>query len=153
MRDIVSKYSSAINGTVISQSGSQNHVGDGIIYRKSADNFLGQLRLLERDLRAAMGQIPPPPMSSLYNDLGENTRTEKKTQIYGVLHDCFLSVPLFRYFVTEQDTARFAILRAIIDTTYGSLTYNAFLDQEKTVPAETLNRLETIRLRGSVAET
>ena len=151
MRDIISEYSSAMNDNLKSQSGSQNHVGDGIMYGKSADNFLDQLRLLERDLRAAMGKIPPPPMSLSYKDLGENTRAEKKTQIRGILRHCYLSVPLYRYFVTEQDTARFVILRATIDTTYRSLTYDALLAQEKTLPAETLKRLETVRLQGSVA--
>ena len=153
MRKIIEEYSSAMNGTLVSQGESQDHVGNGTTYRKSADTFIDQLRLLERDLRAAMGKIPPPPMTLSYKDLGENTRAEKKNQIRAILRHCYLSVPLYRYFVTEQDTARFVILRATIDTTYRSLTYDALLDQEKTLPAETLKRLETVRLRGSVAAT
>ena len=151
MRDMIGEYSSAIKGSLIFQNGSQNHVADGIINRKSVDSFIDRLRLLERDLRAAMDKIPPPLMSLSYKDLGEYARTERKNQIRVILRHCYLSVPLYRYFLTEQDAARFVILRATIDATYRSLTYDALLKQQKTLPAETLERLETVRLRGSVA--
>lgn len=150
MLDIIRDYSSATNGRLDSCTGSRSNVDDFIVSREDVDSFIDQLQLLERDLRAAMDKIPPPPISISYRDFGAKTRTEKKRQIHVILRHCYLSVPLYRYFVTEAEAAKSVVLRTTIDTTYKSLTYDALRNQEKTSPAETLKRLETVRLGSNI---
>ena len=150
MLEIIRDYSSAKNGGLKPHTGSRNDLDEGNMSRKTVDSFIERLKFLERDLRAALDKIPPPPMSFSYRDLDNNTRIERKNQIRVVLRHCYLSVPLYRYFATESEAARFVLVRATIDSTYKSLTYDAILNQ-KSSPVETLKRLETIRLQSDVA--
>ena len=151
MLEIIRDYSLAKNDRLIPHTESRNDLGDGNTNWETVDRFVKRLQLLERDLRAALDKIPPPPMNFSYRDFNNNTRTERKDQIRVVLRHCYLSVPLYRYFVTESERARFVIVRTTVDSIYESLTYEAILNQEKSSPAETLKRLERVCLQSNVA--
>ena len=149
---IIREYSCATNGRLVCRTGNRSKTSDSTMSQMAVDKFIDQLQLLERDLRAAMDRIPPPPMSISYRDLGNNTaRTEREFKIRVVLRHCYLSVPLYRYFVTETEAAGFLTLRTTVDATYKNLTYDTLLSQEKTLPTETLKRLDKILSQTSMA--
>lgn len=149
---LIREYSSAANGRLGYRTGNRSKTSDSTMSKMAVDKFIDQLQLLERDLRAAMDRIPPPPISISYKDIGNNTaRTEREFKIRVVLRHCYLSVPLYRYFITETEAAGFLALRTTVDATYKNLTYDALLSQEKTLPAETLKRLDKVLSQNNIA--
>ena len=148
MLEIIKEYSSAPNGRLVSHPRSRSNSSDGIMSKTNVDRFIDQLQLLERDLRAAIDKIPPPTMTTSYKDLESNQRMEKKVQIRVVLRQCYLSVPLYRYFATVSEAAGFLALQTIVDSIYNGLTYDKLLNEQKISPAGTLVRLDTVRSRS-----
>ena len=145
MLDIIRDYSTVTNGRLTSRTGSSSHICDEVMDTRSVDIFIDQLQLLERDLRAVMDRIPPPPMIVSYRNLEHNLRLKREIQIRAVLRHCYISVPLYRFFVSESEAAKFMSLQKTVGSTYKGLTYDVLLNQQRVSPAETLQRLELLR--------
>lgn len=93
---------------------------DGVINKTNVDRFIDQIQLLERDLRAGIDKIPPPTMTTSYKDMENNLRTEEKVQIRVILRHCYLSVPLYRYFVTASEADGFLALQTRMNSIHKS---------------------------------
>ncbi len=118
--------------------------------RKDVDCSNDQLQLLECDLRAAMDENPPTA-DEHFISRPRNQDTDGVERLDSRhLAALQFSVPLSRDFVIEAEAAKSVVLWTTIDSPYESLIYDAFCNQGKTSPAETLNRLEALRLRSSI---
>ncbi|KAL6716602.1 hypothetical protein ACLMJK_006169 [Lecanora helva] len=146
MLDINSEFSTAISGHLMSWAAEDWKMSENMMDQKSVNDFIDQLQLLERDLRAASGRTPPPPMKLSYRDLGDTARIKREIQIRAVLRQCYISIPLYRFLVTDFEETKFLRLRSRVDSIYKGLTYDVLLNQQREIPTETLQRLELLRL-------